>query len=148
MHFSKSARGYSFAELLVVMSMVAALATVAVPSVSKLRAGANLASAQRDVMTALYVARSSAIATNAARSVVITPPNLIVIQDQAKTTTYYTRDLNVYGTNISIAGNPVTITFDARGMVNQTGSLTLTINNGQNQSKTVSVYPTGKAAAN
>jgi Tfp pilus assembly protein FimT len=143
----RSSPGYSFAEILVAMAIVAGVATVAVPSFTKLRDQASLGSMQREVMSALYIARSTAIATNSARSVVITPPRSIKIQNLAKTTTYYTRDLSGYGNGVSIAGDPVTITFDARGLVSPPASFTLTINNSLGQSKTVSVFLTGKAMA-
>ena len=143
----RSPSGYSLAEILVAMAVVAAVTTVAVPSVTKLREAASLGSMQREIMSALYIARSTAIATNSPRSVVITPPRLITIQNPGKTTTYYTRDLSGYGRGLSIAGDAVTITFDARGLVNPPGSTTLTINNSLGQSKTVTVSPTGKATA-
>lgn len=134
--------------------MVTAVAmAIAVPSISVLRQETSLYSVQREVMSALYLGRSSAIANNGARSVVITPPALIQIQSPDGTTTYYQRDLSSYGSGISVTGSglspdsPITITYDARGLLTPATGVTLTITNSLRQTKTVTIYPTGKPAA-
>jgi prepilin-type N-terminal cleavage/methylation domain-containing protein len=142
-----SERGFSLIEVVVVAGMTAILAAIAVPSFYTLSQEAALVSAEREVMTALYLARSNAIATNVPRTVVFTPPQLIQIQDQAHTT-IYTRNLNVYGANIKLTErSAASITFDARGLISPPASFTLTVTNAKNQTKTVTVYPTGKPTA-
>jgi prepilin-type N-terminal cleavage/methylation domain-containing protein len=142
-----SERGYSLIEVMVVAGLTAILTAMAAPSVYTLSQEASLMSAQREVMTALYVARSNAIASNVPRTVIFTPPQLIQIQNQAHTT-IYTRNLNIYGSGIRLT-NPsaVNVTYDARGLISPPASFTLSIANGKNQVKTVTVYPTGKPTA-
>ena len=141
-------RGFTFVELLTACSIFVVLLAIAVPSFTAFRQSTTLVSVERELMTALYIGRSNAIMTNAQRAVVITPPRKIEIKDGTGTTTYYTRDLNVYGSAVSIAGSsPITITFDPRGLLTTTTSATVTITNGQSQHRTITVYPTGKPEA-
>ncbi len=148
MHVLRCNRGVSLVDVLTACSIMGLLAAVAVPSFTAFRQSTSLISVQREIMTALYIGRSNAIMNNAQRAVVITPPRMIEIKDGAGTTTYYTRDLNVYGSSVSISGaSPVTITFDARGLLTSTTSVTLTITNDKLQTRTVTVYPTGKPEA-
>lgn len=144
--------GFSLIELATVLAVTGTLAALAVPVVSTLRAETGLASAQREVMSALRLARGGAMASNAPRSVVVTPPTLIAIQNQSGVTTYYTRNLNVYGSGMSVStsnsSSPVTITYDARGLLSPANPVTLTIQNSLSQTKTVTILPTGKATAN
>ena len=149
----RSRDGFSLAEVLSVFGITAVVMAIAVPSLSVLRQETSLYSVQREVMSALYLGRSSAIANNAARSVVITPPRLIQIQSRDGATTYYRRDLSAYGSALSVTGSdwnqddPITITYDARGLLSPATAVSLTIRNGLRQTKTVTIYPTGKAAA-
>jgi Tfp pilus assembly protein FimT len=146
----RSNRGRSVLEVMTATGIMAVLTVIAVPVISSLRAETALVSVKREVMSALYVGRSSAIASNARRAVIVTPPRSIQIQDPSTGTTYYTRDLSGYGP-VSVSGtgsttSPVTITFDARGLLAPVNPVVLTINNGNNQTATVTVYATGKAA--
>jgi prepilin-type N-terminal cleavage/methylation domain-containing protein len=142
-----SERGFSLIEVVVAAGITAILAAIAVPSFYALTQEAGLVSAQREVMTALYLARSGAIANNVPRTVVFAPPQLIRIQDQAHAT-IYTRNLNVYGASITLTEqSAASITYDARGLISPPASFTLTIQNGKRQTKTVTVYPTGKPSA-
>jgi prepilin-type N-terminal cleavage/methylation domain-containing protein len=141
-------RGYSLIEVMVVAGLTAILTAMAVPSVYTLSQEASLMSAQREVMTALYLARANAIATNVPRTVIFTPPQLIQIQDQAHTT-IYTRSLGVYGAGIRLTNSSaVSITYDARGLISPPASFTLSLTNRrQKKIRTVTVYPTGKPTA-
>jgi prepilin-type N-terminal cleavage/methylation domain-containing protein len=143
-----SERGYSLIEVMVVAGLSAILAAMAVPSLYALSQEASLISAQREVITALYLARSNAIATNVPRTVIFTPPQLIQIQNQAHTT-IYTSNLNVYGSGIRLTNSSaISITYDARGLISPPASFTLSITNSrQKKIKTVTVYPTGKPIA-
>jgi type II secretion system protein H len=142
-----SERGFSLIEVLVVTGITAILAAIAVPSFYTLSQEAGLTSAQREVMTALYLARSNAIASNTPRTVIFTPPQGIQIQNQAHAT-IYAHNLNVYGAGIKLTErSAASITFDARGLVSPPASFTLTLTNAKDQSKTVTVYPTGKPTA-
>ncbi len=149
----RSHSGSSVAEVLSVFGITAVVMAIAVPSLSALRQETSLYSVQREVMSALYLGRSGAIANNAARSVVITPPRLIQIQSRDGTTTYYRRDLSGYGSALSVTGSdsnssdPITITFDARGLLTPATAASLTISNGLGQAKKVTVSPTGRAVA-
>ena len=149
MRLLRRQHGYSIFEVITATSVIAVVSAMAVPSLSKLRAETALPSVQREVMGALYIARSSAIANNTRRSVVITPQTkTIQIKDQAGTTVY-NRNLSTYGPSISIAGDSaITIVFEAVGLLSPpTNPVTVTINGISNQSKTVTVYGTGKASA-
>lgn len=149
----RSRHGFSLIEVLMALMVTAVAMAIAVPSISVLRQETSLHSVQREIMSALYMGRSSAIANNGARSVVITPPALIQIRSRDGTITYYERDLSAYGSGIAVGGNslspstPITITYDARGLLTPATAVTLTISNGLRQSKTVTIYPTGKPAA-
>lgn len=148
MQLTRCNRGITLIDVLTTSSIIALLAAVVVPSFTAFRQSTSLISVQREIMTALYIGRSNAIMNNAQRAVVITPPQKIEIKDGAGTTTYYTRDLSIYGSTVSISGSsPVTITFDARGLLTSTTSVTLTVTNDKLQTKTVTVYPTGKPEA-
>jgi type II secretory pathway pseudopilin PulG len=149
MPFSISQRGYSLIDLVTALGLSAILATLAAPSLSTLRGQTGLVSAQRDVMGALYVARSAAIASNTPRRVVLTPPTQITITDQSGTTTYYRRDFQEYGAGVSIAGTaPIVIAYDARGLLNPPTTVGVTLTNQGHQVKGITVYPTGKPVAN
>jgi len=144
-----SNRGFTLFEMMTVLGIVGVMFAVAAPSISTMREEVNLVSVQREIMSILYVARSTAIATNASRLVVITPPRQIQIKNQAGTITYSTQDLHAYQ-GISLAGpNPgaVTITYDARGLLQPTSPVTLTVSNRNLQTKTLTIYPTGRAVA-
>ena len=142
-----SERGFSLIEVMVVAGLTAILTAIAVPSFYTLSQEASLVSAQREVMKALYLARSNAIANNVPRTVLFTPPQSIQIRDQAHTT-IYSRNLNVYGSGIKLTDqSAATITYDARGLINPPASFTVTITNAKKQTKTVTVYPTGKLTA-
>jgi len=122
------------------------LMAITVPSAFTLIQEASIVSVQREVMSALYIGRSSAIANSAQRRVVFTPPQLIQITNQAGTTTYYSRSLHRYGSGIKISGNgTITVPYDARGLLSPSTTVTLTVVNGNQQSTTITVYPTGKA---
>ncbi|MBP1686567.1 MAG: hypothetical protein H6Q33_2710 [Deltaproteobacteria bacterium] len=141
--------GYSIIEVITASSLIAIVSALAIPSLTTLRAQTALPSVQREVMGALYIARSSAIAYNTRRSVVITPQTkTIQIKDQSGTAVY-SRDLSTYGPAISIAGeSAITIVFDAVGLLSPpTDPVTVTINGTSNQRKTVTVFGTGRAAA-
>jgi Tfp pilus assembly protein FimT len=149
MRLLRGQNGFSLAEAITVSALMAVVSAMAIPSLTKLKAETALPSVQREVMGALYMARSTAIAYNARRSVVITPRTKIIqINDQAGTAVY-TRDLSTYGPAISIAGDgAITIVFDAIGQLSSpTSPVTVTINGTSNRSKTVTVYGTGKATA-
>ena len=142
-----SQRGLSLIEVMVVAGITAILAAVAVPSFYTLSQETSLLSAQREVMTALYLARSNAIATSVPRTVIFTPPRSIQIQNQAHTT-IYSRNLNMYGSGIRLTeASAASITYDARGLISPPASFTLAITNSKDQIKTVTVYPTGKQTA-
>ncbi len=148
MHLARRDRGLTLMELLTACAIVAILVAVAVPSLTAWRQSASLISVQRDIMAALYIGRSSAIAANAPRVVVITPPCKIDITDGAGRTTYYTRDLSAYARTVSVVGSsPVTITFDARGLLISSASVTLTLTDQMRRTKSITVYPTGKLEA-
>jgi hypothetical protein len=116
--------------------------------VSTLRQKASLVSAEREVMSVLYRTRSSAIASNTPRRVVFTPPASVQVTDSGGTTTYYTGNLGGYHSNISIVGDRViTVTYDARGLLNPPTTVTLTLEDPTRQAKTVTIYPTGKPVA-
>ncbi len=151
MRHLSSCRGRTLMEVVVVGAVMGTLLAMAAPVIGLFRNEVGLQSVQREVMSAMYVGRSSAIANNAARSVVITPPSTITITDQSGTTTYYTRSLKSYGSGITVGsgdGNgAVTVTFDARGLLTPATTVTVTIRNTNQQAKTVTVYPTGKPSA-
>jgi Tfp pilus assembly protein FimT len=142
-----SDHGFSIMEALVVTGIVTMLAAIALPSFYTLNQEVSLVSAQREVMTVLYLARWNAVANNAPRTVLFAPPQSIQIQDPAHNT-IYTRNLNVYGPGITLTNqSAISITYDARGLISPPASFTLTITNAKNQTKMVTVYPTGKATA-
>ncbi len=64
-HVRARQRGFTFAELLAVVAIVAILAGVAAPAMGGLVAGPRARAATRDVYTALVQARSEAIKRNA-----------------------------------------------------------------------------------
>jgi prepilin-type N-terminal cleavage/methylation domain-containing protein len=66
-------RGYSLAELLVVMAIMAALSLVAIPWFLKISQRNALKSAAREVQTTLLAARMKAVRRNQPVSVAITP---------------------------------------------------------------------------
>ncbi len=152
MRHLSSCSGRTLMEVVVVGAVMGALMATAVPVIGTFRNEVGVQSVQREIMSAMYVGRSSAIASNAARSVVITPPSTIKITDQSGSTTYYTRSLKSYGTGITAGGGDngsaaVTVTFDARGLLTPATTVTVTIQNTARQTKTVTVYPTGKPSA-
>ena len=59
-----SSRGFTVAELLVVVALVAVLAALAVPGFGALRSGASLSSSANQLLWALHFARSTAILRN------------------------------------------------------------------------------------
>jgi prepilin-type N-terminal cleavage/methylation domain-containing protein len=143
----RSPNGFSFIELVAAMGIIAVLSAIAVPAVSSLRRKASLVSAEREVMSVLYRTRSGAIASSAARRVVFTPPTSIQVTDFGGTTTYFTADLDGYHSDVDIA-NPITVTYDARGLLNPPSTVTLTLQDTAGQLKTITIYPTGKPVAN
>ena len=134
---------------MVAISLVGVVTATAVPWMTRLRSETGLPTAQRDVMSALYIARSTAIAYNSPRSVVITPTTKMLVINDPGGNTIYSRNLSSYGPDLNIAGTSViTITFDGCGLLRpQNGPITITLNGIANQSKTITVYGTGKASA-
>lgn len=134
--------------MVTVAGIIAGLTAIAVPSLTTLNKETGLPSAQREIMGALYLARSSAITYNAQRVVTINPSTKVIqITDQAGTTTFYTRNLNGYA-GISVDGsNTITVTFDSRGLLTPANNVTINLNGTSSQRKSITVYATGKAAA-
>ena len=145
----RSSHGFSLVEVVATLGIVGVLYTIAVPAVSTLRNKASLVSAQREVISALYRTRGGAIASNTPRRMVFTPPASIQVPDLSGSTTYYTENLDTYGPGIAIASdNPITVTYDARGLLNPPTTVTFRLQDPAGDFKTVTIYPTGKPVAN
>jgi type IV fimbrial biogenesis protein FimT len=145
----RSTHGFSLIEVVATLGILGVLYTMAAPAVSTLRRQVSLVSAQREVMSALHRSRSGAIASNRPRRVVFTPPASVRVTDFDGATTYYAENLDPYGSGIRImTEDPVTVTFDARGLLNPPTTVTLTLQDPTLESKTITIFPTGKPAAN
>jgi len=139
-------RGVSLLETITVTGIMGILTALAVPQFRTMREQSNLLSVQREVLSAVTVARSSAILANASRQLIFTPPTTITIKDTTGTTTYYTRNLKAYGSVKMSGSTAISVPFDARGLLNPPNAVTMTFSNGTGQSTTLTVYPSGKAA--
>jgi Tfp pilus assembly protein FimT len=145
----RSTIGSSLIEVVTTMGILGVLYAAAVPVVSTLRQNASLVSAQREVMSTLYRSRTGAIASNSPRRVVFTPPATVRVTDSSGTTTYYTGNLDTYGSGVRIATElPITVIYDARGLLNPPTTVRVTVRDPASESKTVIIYPTGKPVAN
>jgi len=120
---------------------------LAAPSISTLRAGANLVGVEREVITALYIGRSSAIQTNSTRVVVFTPPRLIQIQNTDATTTYYTDNSANTGPVSPSPAARLSSSSLMRAACSSSLDRAADLQQQHARSKTVTVYPTGKIAS-
>lgn len=75
----KTNRGYTLVEVMVVIGIIAILATVAVPNIVGWRTKQRFAAAAADVHEAIKVARSSAIKDNTTVAIQFQPPNRFTV---------------------------------------------------------------------
>jgi len=144
----RSKHGFSLIEVVTTLSIVGVLCAIVTPAVDTLRQKVGLLSAQREVMSVLYRTRGNALASNAPRRLVFSPPASVRVTDSNGTTTYFNENLDPYGCGIRIATeHSITVTYDARGLLNPPTTVTLTLQAPARESRTVTVYPTGRPAA-
>ncbi len=134
---TKHAAGFTLAELIIVIAILAICSAIALPDVATFSSGYRLKVAAREVATDLQFARLLAVKENTSFQVVFGPNSYQVIRlsdgNVAKTRNFGPDypDLNL---------SNVSITFDPRGLSNGN---TVTVANPKG-TKNISVAPTGR----
>ncbi|AVO54331.1 MULTISPECIES: GspH/FimT family pseudopilin [Pseudomonadaceae] len=103
----ESSKGFTLIELMVVIALIAIVASIAVPSYQAMMEGGRQTSARNGLLGALQLARSEAVARNIAVSVT-TVGSTWVVNDG-------TEDLRVIAIPNGVAADNVAITFQANG---------------------------------
>ena len=140
-HIKKA--GFTLVELLVVMVVLAILATVGIPNFGPTVANSRVTSAANDLLGALQLARSEAVRLN--EPVLITPTGGNWADGWAITragTTIRQRDALA---RVTIAGGPANVEFGSAGNANTTASFTIEANGGGNPQRCLTVVASGSA---
>lgn len=143
--FKRYSRGLSAIELMVTLSIVAILMTVAVPSYNNLIATSRVKSASSEIYLSLVRARSEAARLN--QSVTITPNSSQwtagwLIADGSSNTLYSENATS----NVLISGGPTSVTYMSSGRVKGTTapSFSIAASNGHGEKRCVSVDLSGR----
>lgn len=138
-HLLSESRGFSLAEILVVVSVFGILAAIAVPQFIAFRPMNRLNGATRQIYGELMWARSKAVNDNS--SYVVTFPSNQTMLITGSTTK--TVNIQTEYSDVTLASSASTITFSSRGTADVAPTITLTNSGG---SKTVTLRITGTAS--
>ena len=142
-HYIKRS-GFTLVELLVVIAVLAIVATVGIPNFGPTVANSRATAAANDLLGALQLARSEAVRLN--EPVLITPTGGNWAAGWTITragTPIRQRDAL---TRVNIAGGPATITFGSAGNANPAGAFTIEATGGGNPQRCLRVTAAGSAA--
>jgi len=146
----KYQKGFSLIELIIVIGIIAILATFAVPAFFKYTANANLKSAAREITSDILNLKEKAISENRKQRIVFNvvagSNDSYTLQERNAADTAYvnlqTKTLESFGSNIDITNaaflHGANIYFQTRGTVDN-GSLTLQNNRGSTATITVNI---------
>ena len=139
-------RGFTLVELLVVIALLAILATIAIPNFATLIANNRATAAANDLLGAMFLARSEAVKLN--NPMVITPNG----GNWAAGWSITRNDVPVRTrgalARVTIAAEPAFISFGPAGNANPPAfTFTVTAIGGGNPSRCVSVIASGNATA-
>ncbi|MFH2064556.1 MAG: GspH/FimT family pseudopilin [Pseudomonadota bacterium] len=141
----KGNKGFTIVEMLIVIVIMAILATVAVPNIISWRANATLSGDTRTLKADFELARSTAIKNNTTATITFdTGNNRYSITSGGDTV--LSRNLtntSIIGTALAVTGNETI--FDSRGRTDNTGNVTLS--NGSRNTK-VSISMIGSVRVN
>lgn len=147
----KTNRGFTLIEIMVVIGLIAILATIAVPNIVGWRAKQRFAAAASDVHEAIRVARSSAIKDNTTVTIQFQLPNRFIVfadddgdgtQDAGERTILTGGFQNDITLTTSFTGHR--LSFNGRGLTTASGT-GITLSNAVHGTRVVQVTVTGNS---
>lgn len=146
----KSNRGFSLIEIMVVIGIIAILATIAVPNIIGWRTKQRFLAAASDVHEAIKMARSAAIKDNTTVVIQFQPNRFTVFadadddgsQDPGERTIFSSNFLNDIALTTSFPGHR--LSFNGRGLTNAVGA-GITLSNAVYGTRVLQVTVTGNS---
>jgi prepilin-type N-terminal cleavage/methylation domain-containing protein len=141
---TSSAKGYSLIELLVACALVGVVLSAASTRLPVMLNSFALQNATFQIANDLRLARARAIATNGKGRITFASTTYQARRESPVGSGTYVSDgaLQSLPTGITVASNPVNPTFDSRGLMTQTYTITLT--SPQSHTKTIALTALGR----
>ncbi len=136
------ARGFTLIELMISLTVLAIILTVAVPSMATMLQNARLASAASDAVSVLNTARSYAI--NHRATITVTPVSAWI--DGFRVEQGDTELLQIEGTGLPASSTTDNITFLATGIITASPDWALTLCDARGKGRLVTVAKSGAIA--
>lgn len=135
-------KGFTLVEGVIVISIIAIVAAIAIPQFRKMAINGNLKAATKDMVSDFSNIRERAISENTSLAIVFdtthnryTVPGLV----NPKTPTYFASDISITGTSFG-----TTLNFQTRGTTSPPGDKTITLTNGLGSTATITVGTAGR----
>lgn len=138
-------RGFTLIELLMTLLIASILLAVGAPSLSSFYDSQKAVSFSNNLLSQILYSRSEAIKRQRNVTLTVTQQETgVLIEVQADGNVNLLRNQFTQDSAYAVAGIP-RVVFDARGRATTNGCMSVSIGTGENYSKSVTVYPAGKA---
>ena len=136
--------GFTLIELMVVLAIIAIMATIGIPSYQNMIRDNRLTSATNTLLSALQYARSEAVTQRADITVTPLSNNNWATGALIKKGTVKLRETPPAGTDITVTGSAAAVTYGANGT---TSATTFTLQDSRSSSREIKINAIGQACA-